>query len=96
MSLPAAGPPTVSQTCPRCHEKRTVPEGDRIPPCSCADLPPSERNTVDVYERVSDTPGSRFFAISFPMGERPVTAYADSYTAVEAKVKHSLDVGWKP
>lgn len=60
-----------------------------------ANLPPSERHTVDVYERVSDTPGSRFYAISFPMGERPVSAYADSYAAVEGRVKNLLDVGWK-
>lgn len=92
---PATTAPTVTQECPRCGDRRIVPEGDRIPPCSCAALPPSQRENIDVYERISDTPGFAFFAMAMPMGERPVKAFAESSDAAIGKVKHLLDVGWK-
>lgn len=98
MNLPSAASPStdISLTCPRCNETRSAPEGDRVPDCSCASLPPSERNDINVYELIDGHPQAfKFFAQAMPIGERPISAYADSKDRAVGQVKHLLDVGWK-
>lgn len=48
--------------------------------------PPPEKNHIDVYKLVSDTPGYKFFAICMPMGERPVSAFDDTASGAEQRV----------
>lgn len=98
MTLPAIGglpsvKPQVTRNCTTCGDHTSVPEGNRMPPCACASLPLSERTVIDVYQRVSDTPGYEFYAVALPGGDqRPVTTYGSSHAQVLSAVKRSLDV----
>lgn len=55
---------------------------------------PSERWSIDVYEKVEGQPKAyRFFAMAWPTGERPVKAWGDSHDEVVSRVKSLLDAG---
>ena len=94
MTLPSAAPPRIEHTCPRCGDYRSAPVGDRLHPCSCKDLPPSEREQIAVYQRVSGI-GPNYYAIALPLDQRPVKAFGDSADEVIGRVKTLLDAGWK-
>lgn len=59
---------------------------------SASGPPPVTEPHIDVYKRVSDTPGFAYMAMCHPIGERAVKAFADDQRSAVGQVKRLLGV----